>query len=223
MNHSIFLFSLRATVPVMFGYVPIGIAFGVLFARLGYPWYYASLMSIVVYTGATQFMAVGLLAAGAGLAEIGLAALLLSTRHLFYGLSLAPRFPQAGTGRLYLIFGLTDETYSLLTATPPPAAANAFYLWVTGLNQFYWVLGSTVGALLGAGLDIELQGLDFVLTALFVVLTIEQARQIREARPFVIAALSGATALLLVGPAHILPVALLLATALLLAARGRPA
>ena len=213
--HAVLPSPLRASLPVLFGYVPLGIAFGVLFAGLGYPWFYAPLMSVIVYTGAAQFMSVSLLAAGAGLLEIGLTTLLLNARHLFYGLSLAPRYPQRGLARLYLMFGLTDETYSLLTSQPPRENATGFYLKVTALNQSYWVIGSAIGALLGAGVNVDTRGLDFALTALFVVMVIEQALSIREARPFLIAALSGAAALVLFEPGHLLLAGLALATVLL--------
>lgn len=200
----------------MFGYIPLGIAFGVLFARLDYPWYLASLMSVLVYTGAGQFMAVGLLAAGAGLLEIGVAMLLLGARHVFYGLSLVSRYPARGATRWYLIFGLTDETYSLLSSMQPPRPAGRFYVAVTALNQGYWVIGSTVGALLGVGMEVDARGLEFALTALFVVMAVEQAQALREARPFLIALGAAALALLLAGVEHMLLLSLALATGLLL-------
>lgn len=201
----------------MFGYVPLGLAFGVLFAQLDYPWYFATLMAVTVYAGAAQFLAVGLLAAGAGLVEIGLATLLLNARHIFYGLSLAPRFPPKGLSRLYLMFGLTDETYALLASSKPPAAATAtrFYLQVTALNQLYWISGCTLGALLGGAVTFDTRGLEFTLTALFVVLVVEQALAVRDPRPFLIALASGAVALLVAGSEHMLLVALGLATLLL--------
>ncbi len=208
----------RATWPVLFGYVPLGLAFGVLFAQLGHPWYWATLMAVAVYAGAAQFLAVGLLAAGAGIIEIGLTTLLLNARHLFYGLSLAPRFPRGGAARWYLTFGLTDETYALLAGLPPPAPelATRFYVQITALNQAYWVAGCTLGALLGAAVTVDVQGLDFVLTALFVVLAVEQWYAVRNPRPFLTAAGCGLLALLAVGSQHMLLAALGIATLLLL-------
>jgi 4-azaleucine resistance transporter AzlC len=176
-------------------------------------------MGLAVYAGAAQFMSVGLLAAGAGIGEIALTTLLLNARHSFYGLSLIPRFPRRGLQRLYLIFGLTDETYSLLTGVRPPPDHNPhhFFLAVTGLNQLYWVVGCTAGALLGAGGGMQVEGLDFTLTALFVVLTIEQALALREARPFAIAVASAAVAFAVAGSENMLLVGLGLATFALLA------
>ncbi|RFA26807.1 hypothetical protein CAI21_16120 [Alkalilimnicola ehrlichii] len=211
----------RASLPVLFGYIPLGIAFGVLFSELGFAWYYAMLMAVAVYAGAAQFMAVGLLAAGAGVVEIGIATLLLNARHMFYGLSMAARFPAGGFARPYLIFALTDETYSLLSSLPPKPRSSTIYVKIAALNQSYWVVGCTLGALLGAGLTLETAGLEFVLVALFVVLAIEQAYTVRAWRPFLIAGFSAAVAAIAVGAEQLLLVALGLTTVLLLLDRAR--
>lgn len=202
----------------MFGYIPLGLAFGVLFSQLGHAWHYATLMAITVYAGAAQFLAVGLLASGAGLLEIGIATLLLNARHIFYGLSLAPRFPKSGLSRLYLMFGLTDETYALLTSSNPPSPENAtrFYVQVTALNQLYWVIGCTLGALLGAAFPLQADGLDFTLTALFVVLAVEQAYAIRDPRPFLIAGVSALIVLAVIDTEHMLLWAMAITTLTLL-------
>ena len=137
----------RTTIPVMLGYVPLGIAFGVLFAELGYHWLYAGLMGIVVFAGTAQFLSVGLLANSAGLVEVFAATLLLNIRHVFYGLSLLNRFPKTGWRRWYMIFGLTDETYSLLTSSKVPVGQDPvqFKFLITLFNQMSWVLGCTIG------------------------------------------------------------------------------
>ena len=180
----------KTTIPVLFGYIPLGMAFGILFNDLGFHWLYAALMSITIYAGAGQFMAVGLLANHAGLMEVAITTLLLNSRHVFYGISLLNKFKVRGWRKFYLIFGLTDETYSLLTGTRPPQDKKEidFYLLITALNQSYWVLGSTIGAIIGANLHVDTTGLDFTLPALFMVLAIEQYKVIRESRPFVMAA-----------------------------------
>lgn len=193
------LSALRASLPVMFGYLPLGIAFGILFQDLGYPWYLAGLMGLVVFAGAAQFMAVGLLAAQASLPEVAISTLALNARHIFFGLSLLHRYPARGWRRFYLIFGLTDETYSLITGTPPPDPLHAtdYYLAVTALNHGYWVLGCTLGALIGQALTFDTQGMDFALTALFLVLLVEQWKSIREPWPFLVAGSCGLLAILL--------------------------
>lgn len=176
----------------------MGIAFGVLFQNLGYQWYYAPLMGLLVFAGAAQFMAVGLLAAQASLLEVGVSILILNSRHMFFGVSLLGRYRARGLKKFYLIFGLTDETYSLITSTHTenPEDEQNYYLLVTALNHCYWVLGCAAGAFIGMTLQFDATGMDFTLTALFTVLLIEQAKKVRQAFPFVIALLCGGFALL---------------------------
>jgi 4-azaleucine resistance transporter AzlC len=184
---------------VAFGYVPLGTAFGMLFQDLGYSWYFAPLMGVFVYAGAAQFLAVGLGAAHAGVLEIAVSTLILNSRHLFFGLSVLGRYRARGLKKAYLIFGLTDETYSLVTSTkaPGPDRQVDYYLTVTALNQSYWVLGCTLGALAGSAMSLDTRGMDFALTALFLVLVLDQWNRLRELFPFVAAALCGVSALVL--------------------------
>lgn len=178
-----------ASLPVMFGYVPLGMAFGILFQNLGFHWYYAAVMSIFVFAGAAQFMAVGLLAANAGLLEMAIATFALNSRHMFFGLSLLKRYHAKGLKKFYLMFGLTDETYSLVTSTHSPSGEDDqnYYLALTAMNHSYWVAGSALGALLGASIEFDSTGMDFALPALFMVLVIEQWKKIKNPVPFVIA------------------------------------
>ncbi|WP_415231431.1 AzlC family ABC transporter permease [Psychromonas sp.] len=189
MNKSLLLNAFKTTIPVLFGYIPMGMAFGILFNELGFHWIYAALMSLVIYAGAGQFMAVGLLANHAGFMEVAITTLLLNSRHLFYGISLINKFKTHWLRKFYLIFGLTDETYSLLTGTRPPKDKEQtdFYLLITVLNHSYWVIGSTLGAIIGANMHFNTSGLDFTLPALFTVLAIEQYKSVRESWPFMMA------------------------------------
>ncbi len=166
---------LPLTLPVMMGYLPLGAVFGVLWMNAGLSWYWAPLMSIIVYAGALQYLAVGMLAAGIGWIDLAVASLLVNFRHLFYGLSLYHLLPRGIIGRQYFIFGITDETYSLLSASGQVNNSKTALLVVL-FNQSYWVLGTLVGILLARGLPPGLQGLDFALTALFTVLAVEQIR-----------------------------------------------
>ena len=189
MNKPLLQTAFKETIPVLFGYIPLGMAFGILFNELGFHWIYATLMSLTIYAGAGQFMAVGLLANHAGLMEVAITTLLLNSRHLFYGISLLNKFKIRGWRKFYLIFGLTDETYSLLTGTrvPDNKKETDFYLLITALDHSYWIIGSTIGAILGANMTIDTTGLDFTLPALFMVLAIEQYKVISESRPFIMA------------------------------------
>ena len=207
---------LRSSIPVAFGYVPLGMAFGVLMTDLGYGWWWAPVMGLVIYAGSAQFLAVGLLAAGAGALEAGVAALLLNLRHVFYGLALRDRYRALGKGRIYAVFGLTDETFSLLTGLPPRPNDGGLILGVTLANQSWWVLGCLTGALLGNHLPFSTRGLAFSLTALFAVLLLEQLRQNARWPALLGAALSAAVCLLVVPPAFFLITAIALSALILI-------
>lgn len=182
--------ALQASLPVFFGYISIGIAFGFLLVKSGLSWFWAPLMSLTVYAGAAQFLAVGLLAGGKSPLEMGLAVLLVNARHMVYGFSLLERFKPYRNAKAYLIFGLTDETYGLLTTVKPPASADPklFDLFLTALNQSYWVAGSVIGSLLGMVVPGEARGIEFSMTALFTVLLVEQIRSLKSFLPFVVPA-----------------------------------
>ncbi|MFL1405041.1 AzlC family ABC transporter permease [Marinobacter sp. M1N3S26] len=216
MNPTLF----RQTLPILFGYLPLGMAFGVLFTtQLDYAWWYAPLMGITIFAGAGQILSVSLIAAQAGLLEVFLAMFVLNARHLFYGLSLLGQFRGAGWRKAYLIFGLTDETYSLLTSRPRPGPReqeqrNDFM--ITLLNQCYWVAGCAIGALLGDNISFDSTGIEFALVALFIVLTIEQYKALGEAFPLWTGALAAAVAVTLLPDAHQLIGAVVLATGALL-------
>ncbi|MBF1800476.1 AzlC family ABC transporter permease [Alloalcanivorax profundimaris] len=195
--------ALSLTTPVMLGYVPLGIAFGVLCVQMGHAWWLAPLMSVAIYSGASQFLLLSLLAAGASLTEIGVAIFLLSARHLFYGLSLVGRFRGSGARKPYLVYALTDETYSLLSSreeTRDPAVAFRISL----LNQGWWLLGSLLGALAGSLLSFDSTGMEFALTALFIVLTLELMATVKRMAPFAIGLACGLGALLLLPQRHML-------------------
>ena len=179
----------KTSLPVAFGYIPLGMAFGVLLVGLGYPWWWSPIMSLVIFAGSAQFLAVSLLSAGAGPFDAFIATLLLNLRHVFYGLTMLGRYRNLGNWRFYAVFGLTDETFSLLAGGPPQPKDRSWVLGLTALNQFWWVLGSVLGALIGRSLPFSTAGLAFSLTALFAVLLIEQLS--RGFRP---AALAGAVA-----------------------------
>jgi 4-azaleucine resistance transporter AzlC len=207
----------KASLPVLLGYTTIGLAFGLVLVGAGLPWWLSPLMAIMVYAGAAQFMGVGLLASGAGLAEIGLLTLLMNARHAVYGLSLLGPFSGSGRWKPYLVFGLTDETYGLLTTIKPPVdiPPARFYGLITALNQSYWVSGCLVGSLIGSALPFDTTGLDFALTALFVVLLVEQLRVVKRPQPYMVACLAGGTAFFLAAPRDFLLVAISLSIGIL--------
>jgi len=212
---------LALSAPVAMGYVPLGAVFGFLFVQAGAAWWLAPLSSLLVYAGAAQYMMIPMLAAGLPVGTIALATLVVNLRHIFYGLSLLDSLPRGRLRRAYLVFGLTDETYSILTTLPPGTSQRQITLLVL-LNQGWWVLGSTLGALIGASAQVHLAGLDFVLAALFAVLAVEQWRSRRHAAPIWVALLSYALAYPLTQRhALVVAIALSIAAGILLAERGR--
>ena len=183
----IFKTCIKITLPIFFGYITLSIAFGLLLVE-NYPWWLAPIMSIFMYAGAAQFISIGLFAAGTPLIAILITMALVNIRHIVYGLSLITKFKNCGKWKPYLIFALTDETYSLLTGVEVPKNTNPglFYGTIALLNQFYWVIGSLIGALIGKFIPFDMTGADFALTALFVVLTIEQLIKTKSWSPVII-------------------------------------
>lgn len=171
------------TIPVMAGYLVLGFGFGLLLQSKGYNFLWAILMSITIYGGSMQFVAADLLASGAGLVTAGVMTLMIHARHLFYGISMLSKYRDTGKVKPYLIFTLTDETYSLVCTGEVPAGVDkgAFYFWISFLNQCYWVIGSAAGAVFGQLVTINTAGVDYSMTALFVVILTENLLK-RESR-----------------------------------------
>ncbi|MGI6031682.1 MAG: AzlC family ABC transporter permease [Eubacteriales bacterium] len=209
------------TIPVMLGYLFVGIAFGVLYQQAGYGWPWALLMSLTVYAGSMQFLAVTLFDGSFTLATVALLTLLVNVRHLFYGLSFVERFRGMGRAKPYLIFSLTDETYSLLCGVRTPQGVDPakFCLCIAGLDQLYWIAGSVLGALVGAVLSFDTTGIDFAMTALFLVIATEQWMQTRRHLPCLLGGGMSLAALWLFGPDQMILPAMLAMTAALLAIR----
>lgn len=164
------------TIPVLTGYLFIGIAFGVMYAEKGYSFLWAILMSLLVYAGSGQYLAVNFFVPGFSFLQVIFLTFMVNVRHVFYGISLLERFNKMGKKRWYMIFGLTDETYSLLCTTnvPEDVDENKFLFAISILNHSYWVLGSAIGGIAGTVLPINSEGIDFAMTALFVVIFVEQ-------------------------------------------------
>ena len=187
----VFADALRYSFPVLLGYFAIGSAFGFLLVDTGYPWWLAPVMSMIMFAGAGQFIAVGLFAAGTTLWEAALVQLVVNARHMAYGLSMMNRFRSAGPLRWYLIFGMSDETFALLSSLSEKedsAQRVRFMFLVTLLDQCYWITGSVIGAVVGTLIPFDISGISYALTALFVVLLIEQILRIRKPGIFIVSA-----------------------------------
>ena len=212
-----------ATIPVLTGYLCIGMAYGLLMANAGYGVFWALLLSLLCYAGSMEFVAVSLLTAGFDPVQALLMALMINARHAFYGLSMLEKYRGTGWVRPFLIFSLTDETFSLVSTLEPPDGVTRrdFYFWISLLDYIYWLAGSVLGALIGGLLPFDTTGLDFALTALFIVLFLEQWRK-KENRP---AALIGlgctAVSLAVVGANRLVISAMVLILAVLLGGRNK--
>ncbi|RHP32776.1 AzlC family ABC transporter permease [Lachnotalea sp. AF33-28] len=207
------------TVPVLLGYLFLGIAFGLLLEKAGYHAVWAFFISLFVYAGSMQFVLVNFLSGGTGLITAAVMTLLINSRHAFYGLSFIEKFKKMGKLRPYMIFSLTDETYSLLCAerAPKDLDENKVMFWIAVLNHSYWILGSVLGSVLGQLITFNTSGIDFAMTALFVVIFIEQWYTYASHVPVYVGAASGIASLLWFGPDNfILPALLLTVTVLML-------
>ena len=210
------------TIPVMAGYISLGIAFGLLLQSIGYGPVWAFLMSLFIYAGSAQFLAVEMLAAGATLTHIALLTFLLNFRHLFYGLSMIEKYRGTGIGKIYLIFGLTDETYALLTGykTPEGLSDKSYFFAVTLMNHLYWILGSVIGSVAGSIIPFDLTGIDFAMTALFAVLVVEQWKTNKNHIPAISGFVITVAALYIFGADNFLIPALIVMSVALLFMKG---
>jgi len=201
MNRKTLAAAFPVTIPVLMGYTVIGMAFGLLLQSVGYGVFWAFFMSLIVLAGSGQFLGVSLLATGAPLTEVAFLTLMLNFRHLVYGLSMMEKFHGAGKRKLYMIFSLTDETYALLSAAKVPDDINEhdFYFTVALLNQSYWIVGSVVGSLLGSALGFDTTGVDFAMTALFLVIAVSQWKAAGSHIPALLGGAATLVSLLVVG------------------------
>ena len=207
------------TVPVLAGYLFIGAAFGVMFADQGYNVLWAVLMSVVVYAGSGQYLATNFFVPGISILQAVFLTLMVNIRHVFYGLSLVDRYNRFGRKRWYLIFGMTDETYSLIctTGVPDDVDEEKFLLSITLLNQLYWIVGTTIGSLTATVIAFDSTGIEFAMTALFIVMFMELWYR-RSNRPAeLIGMLSAVLCLALFGASNfVLPTMVLMVAVILL-------
>ena len=206
----------RLTIPVMCGYLFLGMAFGATLAQAGFGPVWALAMSGLVYAGSLQFVMVPLMANGAALAAVALTALMVNARHLFYGVSYIDRFKRMGKLRPYMIFSLTDETYSVFCSLPGEES-DGVMLRVALYDHLYWVTGSVVGGLLAQQIPFDLTGIDYSMTALFIVICLERALNKADRLSVAIGAICALICLLVLGPDKFLAPALALTAALLIA------
>ena len=211
------------TIPVLCGYLFIGFAFGVMLRDAGFapPW--AFLSSLTIYAGSGQYLLVSLLAAKAVLVTVTVMAVRVSYRHIFYGLSFLETFHQMGRKKWYMIFSLTDETYSLLCSlnTPEGIDPNAMRFWIALLDHSYWIFGSVIGAVIGGVLPFDSTGIDFAMTSLFTVIFVEQWMSAKCHVPAFLGLGAAAVSLAILGPDNFILPAMIAICVMLVAMRGR--
>lgn len=189
------------TLPVMAGYVFLGFGFGIILNQSGYGVLWAMGMSLFIYAGSMQYLAVSLLTGSAGLLTAALTTVVVNARHLFYGISMVDVYKGAGRKKPYMIFALTDETYSLVSRNqiPEGISRHSYCFLVSLFDHIYWVAGSVLGSLTGALLPINYEGIEFALTALFVTIYVEQWLSTKDHRPAIIGVAATVLCLLIFG------------------------
>ncbi len=202
------------TLPVMAGYIVLGTGFGILLRNAGFGAEYALAMSLFIYAGSMQFVGAGLLASGASVLSVLLTTVMVNARHLFYSISMIEPYRDAGKYKPYMIFALTDETYSLLCdgTAPEGSDPNQYRFLVSLFNHCYWVTGSFLGSLLGAVLPFSTAGIEFSMTALFIASFTEQWISARDHIPALTGLLSTLLCLILFGSERFLIPAMLFMT-----------
>lgn len=195
-----------ATIPVMAGYIVLGIGFGVLLSSHGYGLLWSLAMSGFIYAGSMQFVAVDFLSGAASLITVALTTLMVNARHLFYGISMVDKYKDTGAAKPYLIFALTDETYSLVCTDydGDVKSRNRYYLLVSVMNQCYWLLGSVLGSLIGSLINFDVTGIDFALTALFLTVLTEQWLTMDDHVPAIIGVVASVLCRLIFGAGNFL-------------------
>lgn len=208
------------TVPVMAGYVFLGFGFGILLQQSGYGFLWAVAMSLFIYAGSMQYLAVSLLTGGAGLLTAALTTVVVNARHLFYGISMIDAYKGAGRKKPYMIFALTDETYSLVSRNQVPQgiSRHGYCFLVSLFDHIYWIAGTALGSLTGSLLPINYEGIEFALTALFLTIFAEQWLSAKDHLPAIVGAVSTVLCLLIFGrEIFLIPSMVLIALALTLA------
>ena len=223
MKKKLLQYTVIQTLPVFCGYLFLGIAFGLLLADAGYGFLWALFASSFIYAGSIQFVMVNFLTSGTGLLTVAFMTLLINSRHLFYGLTFIEKFKKMGKRYPYMIFSLTDETYSLLCSLDAPKEFDEqdLYFSISAIDQMYWVLGSVLGAAIGQILPFDTAGVDFAMTALFVVIFVEQWLSFPTHFPAAAGLISGVVCLILFGPSGFILPSLIITVTILLCFRKK--
>lgn len=205
------------SIPIFCSYVFVSMAYGMMMASAGFPWYDSLLVSLTVYTGAFQFVLITFLSSGASLITIALTALLMNSRQSFYSLTFLKEFKQMGRRKLYMIHTMTDETYAVNCTLDLPKKEKEDTMFLVALfSRCYWMVGSVLGGILGQIIPFDLTGIDFCMTALFFIIFIDQWEKAEKHTPALTGLGTGVICLLIFGENRFMFPALLIVSALLL-------
>ena len=214
-------YAFKQSVPIMAGYIVLGMGFGVLLESKGHGVLWAIAMSVFIYAGSMQYVAVNLITGGASVIATVLMTLMVNARHLFYGISMLDKYKNTGKYKPYLIFALTDETYSLVCSGTIPEGVdrNKYYFLVSLFDQIYWVIGSVIGSVVGSVLNFNTAGIDFSMTALFLVVFVEQWKSTKAHASAITGVAASVVCLLIFGAGNFVIPAMISITVILLLMR----
>lgn len=219
-----FLYSLRHSIPILIGFFPTGVAYGILMQSIGYNAAWVGLSSIVVFAGSLQFLMVSFLGGGVSLITVAVLSLLLNSRHIFYGLSFIERFGSyKKLSKWFLVYSLADECYSLHCDYKQEEGVNeeAAFVMTGALVVCYWLVFTMLGAVIGNLISFDTTGIDFALTALFIVILLDQIRGAKSRLPLYIAGISSIVSIIIFGTANFILPSLIFTTACLCLCKGR--
>ncbi len=205
------------TIPVLLGYIFLGIGFGILIVKSGFDIFTAFISSTTIYAGSMQYALAGFLKENISLISIVAMTFFINSRHMFYGLSLLERYNQMGKLKPYMIFSLTDETYALMCSLKGKEdyESNSILFLISFFNQIYWIIGGVLGSLIGTLIQFDSRGIEFVMTALFVTIVIDQYRAYKDHVPFYLGLIVGILSLLIFKAANFILPALIIIVILL--------
>ncbi len=216
-------YAFMQSIPVMLGYIFLGIAFGLMLHDGGYSYWWAFFASLTIYAGSMEFVLVTLLTGGASLLYSAVMTFFINGRHLFYGISFIEKFKKMGKAYPYMVFSLTDETYSVLCAlkVSDGMRENRVMFWIALFDHCYWIAGSVLGGVLGELIAFDTTGIDFSMTALFVVIVLNQWMDSKEHKPALLGGIVGMICLLVFGAEQFLLPALSFTAIILIGVRKK--
>lgn len=218
-----FIYSLRHSLPIFISFIPVGLAYGVLMQSAGYNFVWTGACSLFILAGSLQFLMVTFFAGGVSLITVAIMALLLNSRHIFYGLPFIEKFRSFGKWKYFLIFALPDETFSMHCSHnfSEDVDEKKAYIFTALLVLLYWVVLSVLGSLVGSLIKFDTTGIDFALTALFIIIVLDQMKDAQSKLPAVIAFVSSVICLAVIGAKDFILPSLMITVILLTVFRGR--